>query len=76
MEHPRFVNLMHTMQEAYPGVGCEVPFGVLQIVGEGVAWECRTWSTLVGCYKVFRLDGMVQHQKCDQDSYYLQSFHY
>jgi len=28
---------------------CEVMFGVLQIVRERVAWECRTWSSLIGC---------------------------
>ena len=72
----RYVNLMNTMQEAYSGVGCEVLCCVLQIVGEGVAWECRTWSTLVGCYKVFSLDGITHDQMCDQDNYYLQNLHH
>ena len=40
---------------------------VLQIVGEGVAWRCRAWSTSIGCYKVFSLDSL----ECNQDSYYL-----
>ena len=43
-QHPRFVDLMYTIQEAYSGVGCEVLCGVLQIVGESVAWQCRAWS--------------------------------
>ena len=75
MEHPAFINFMNTTQKAYSGIGCEVLCGVLQIVGEGVAWECRAWSTLTGCHKVFRLDGMAQHQECDHASYYLWSLH-
>ena len=65
---------MNTMQEAYC-IGCEVLCSVLQIVGEGVAWLCRAWSTLAGYHKVFSVDGMAQHQECHQDSYYLQSLH-
>ena len=74
-QYSRFVNLMNTMQESYSGVGCEVPYGVLQIVGECVALGCRALSTLVGFYKVFSLDGMAQNLECDQDSYCLQTFH-
>ena len=58
-QHPRFIDLMYTMQEAYSGVGCEVLCDVLQIVGEGVAWQCRAWSTLIGCYKIFNLNGLA-----------------
>ena len=53
------------MQEGYSGVVCEVPCGVFQIVGEGMALECRAYSTLIGFYKVLSLDGMAQHQECD-----------
>ena len=74
-QHPRFVNLMNTMQETNFGVGCEVPCGVFQIVGEGVAWECRAWSTLIGFYKVFSLDGMAQNQEFDKNGHCLQRFH-
>ena len=63
------------MQEAYSAVGCEVLCGVLQIVGEGVAWQFRTWITLVGCYNVFGMGGIAQHLECDQNSYNLQSFY-
>ena len=63
------------MQEAYSAVGCEVLRGVLQIVGEGVAWQCRAWSILFGCYNVFGMGGIAQRLECDQNSYSLQSFH-
>ena len=68
---------MYTMQEAYSGVGCEVLCGVLQIVGESVAWQCRAWSTLIWCYKIFNLNGLApaSGQDCDQDGYYLQKCH-
>ena len=74
-QHPRLVNLMDTMQETNFGVRCEVPCGVFQVVGEGVASGCRAWGILIGFYKVFSLDGMAQHQECDQNCRCLQRFH-
>ena len=53
---------MNTWQEAYSGVGCKVLCGTLQIVGESVAWESRTWGTVVGFHEIFHLDGMAQDQ--------------
>ena len=64
-QYSRFVNFMDTLQESYSGVGCEVPCGVFQIVGEGVASGCRALSTPIGFYKVFSLDGVAKNQKCD-----------
>ena len=58
VQHPRFVNLMHTTQEAYSGVWCEVLCCVLHIGGVGVVWKCWAWSTLVQCYKIFNLNGL------------------
>ena len=37
---------MQTMQEAYSGVVCEIMCHIFQIVGKGVAWLCRAWSSL------------------------------
>ena len=44
---------MNTWQEEYSGVGCKVLCGNLNVVGEGVAWESWTWSTVIGYYKVW-----------------------